>query len=329
MKPRKDISMKDIAAKSGCSTATVSRVLNRQGGYSEQTRQRIMSIAEELNYSTGHSDAPRIGILVPDLTNEWFAETVRCLEQKLYEKGIHCFISSTNEDPSRERFCFEGLTFLKVSAVISFLGSPELVSLAGSAAFPVLFIDRIPQTPGKFLCLESDNYIGGYMATELLIQKGCQKILFLGRNHQASVIQSRRRGYQDALKDYGFPVNPELILDIEHPDRPYERSRDLICYALKKKIDFDGIFASSDLRASGALQALKQNGLDVPGQVKVIGFDDASVCRQCYPALSSVHQDPEIMAKHAVDLLFRQFQQESRLSEHVVLPVSVVERGTT
>lgn len=329
MKPHKDISMKDIAAKSGCSTATVSRVLNRQGGYSEQTRQRILSIAEELNYSTGHSDTLRIGILVPDLTNEWFAETVRCLEQELYEKGAHCFISSTNEDPSREQFCFEGLTSLKASAVISFLGSPKLVSLAGSAAFPVLFIDRIPQTQGQFLCLESDNYIGGYMATELLIQKGCKRILFLGRTQQASVIESRRKGYQDALKEYGLPVSPELIPDIESPDRPYERSRDLVCYALKKKIDFDGIFASSDLRASGALQALKQNGLDVPGQVKVIGFDDTSVCRQCYPALSSVHQDPEIMAKRTAQLLFQQLQQSSRLSEHVVLPVSVVERGTT
>lgn len=329
MKPRKDISIKDIAKKSGFSTATVSRVLNQQGGYSEQTQKQILDLVKELNYSVKSPDLPKIGILVPNLTNEWFAETVRCLEQELYAKNFHCYISSTNEDPSREHFCFEGLTALKVSAIISFLGSEKLVSLAGSATFPVLFIDRIPQAPGKFLCLESDNYIGGYMATELLIQKGCKRILFIGRNQQASVIQSRRKGYQDALKEYKLPVNPELILNIENPDHPYERSRDLVCYAIKKKIEFDGIFASSDLRASGALQALKQNGFSVPEQVKIIGFDDTSVCHQCYPALSSVRQDPLTMARHTVELLFRQLAQGARLADHIILPVSIVERGTT
>lgn len=329
MKSRKDISIKDIAAKSGFSTATVSRVLNRQGGYSEQTRKQVMDIVKELNYSTKNPELPKIGILVPDLTNEWFAEIVRCLEQELYIRKFHCYISSTNEDPSRELFCFEGLTALKVSAIISFLGSEDLVSFAGSASFPVLFIDRIPQQPGSFLCLESDNYIGGYMATELLIQKGCKRILFIGRNQHASVVHSRREGYQDALKKYQLPVNPELILDVESPDHPYERSRDLVCYTIKKNISFDGIFASSDLRASGALQALKQNGFSVPEQVKVIGFDDTSVCHQCYPALSSVRQDPASMARRTIELLFQQFAQDTCLADHIILPVSIVERGTT
>ncbi|EOS22783.1 hypothetical protein C806_03396 [Lachnospiraceae bacterium 3-1] len=329
MKPRKDTSIKDIAAKSGFSTATISRVLNHQGGYSKETENRVMNIVKELNYSIKNQNLQKIGILVPDLTNEWFAETVRCLEEELYAKNFHCYISSTNEIPSREHFCFEGLTALKVSAIISFLGSEELVSLAESASFPVLFIDRIPQTPGKFLCLESDNYIGGYMATELLIQKGCKKILFIGRNHHASVIHSRQKGYQDALKEYQLPINPELMLQLESPDHPYERSRDLVCYAIKKKIEFDGIFASSDLRASGALQALKQNGFSVPEQIKIIGFDDTSVCRQCYPALSSVRQDPLAMARHTIELLFWQLTQNPHLAKHMVLPVSIVERGTT
>lgn len=94
-------------------------------------------------------------------------------------------------------------------------------------------------------------------------------------------------------------------------------------------MDFDGIFASNDLRASGALQALKQSGITVPEQVKVIGFDDTPVCHQCYPALSSVRQDPIIMVKKTVELLFKQLKQNTHLSEHIVLPVSIVERGTT
>lgn len=329
MKPRKDISIKDIAAKSGFSTATVSRVLNHQGGYSEQTQKRIMDIVKETNYSTGNDVLPKIGILVPDLSNEWFAEVVRGLEEELYSRKYHCYISSTSEDPSHEFFCFEGLASLKVSAVISFLGSDRLASLSKSAPFPVLFIDRIPKEPREFLCLESDNYLGGYMATELLIKKGCKKIMFIGLNQYSFSSSLRQKGYQDALKEYNVPVDDGLILDIGSLDHQYERTRDLICYAIKKKTEFDGIFASNDLRASGALQALKQNGFSVPDQIKVIGFDDTPVCCQCYPALSSVRQDSVIMVKKTIELLLKQLGKDTRMADHIILPVSIVERGTT
>lgn len=235
MRPRKDISIKDIAARSGFSTATVSRVLNHQGGYSEQTQERIMNIIKEANYSVGNAIIPKIGILVPDLSNEWFAEVVRGIEQELYAREYHCYISSTNEDISREFFCFEGLSALKVSAAISFLGSDELASLSKSASFPVLFIDRIPQISGDFLCLESDNYLGGYMATELLIKKGCKKILFIGLNRNNSVNFLRQKGYYDALKEYNLSIDDGLVLDIGSSDHQYERARDLIYYAIKKR----------------------------------------------------------------------------------------------
>ncbi|HIS06849.1 MAG TPA: LacI family DNA-binding transcriptional regulator [Candidatus Choladocola avistercoris] len=329
MKPRKEISIRDIAAKSGYSTATVSRVLNRQGGYSEAARQKIMDIVEESNYSTGSGTLPTVGILVPDLTNEWFAEVTRRLEQELFARNYHCCICSTEEDPLREKFCFDGFSALKTAAVISFLGSEELAALSRAASFPVIFIDQVPEEEKGFLRLEFDNYLGGYMATELLIRKGCQRILYIGWHQPASVSRFRQQGYSDALKEYGLSKDPELILDIGGSDQQFERTKNLVYYTIRRKIAFDGIFASNDLRASGALEALKQSGIDVPSQVKIIGYDDTTTCCQCYPTLSTVRQDPDILVKNTVELLFNQLEHLNRLTEHRVLPVSIVERMTT
>ena len=329
MKPKKEMSIRDIAVRSGYSTATVSRVLNHRGGYSEETEQKIMEIVKESDYSTGIQTLQTVGILVPDLTNEWFADVARRLEQELLIRGYHCSICSTGEDPSRENFCFEGFAALRAAAVISFLGSKELVSLARKAPFPVVFIDQVPDEKKGFLCLEFDNYLGGYMATELLIRKGCRRILYIGWHQPMSVSRFRQQGYSDALKEYGLEQNPEWILDIGNSVNQYERTRNLVYYTVRKRIPFDGIFASNDLRASGALEALKQSGIDVPSQVKIIGFDDTTTCCQCYPALSTVRQDADALVRNTVELLFRQLKQRARLSKHLVLPVSLVERGTT
>lgn len=329
MKPKKEISIRDIAARSGYSTATVSRVLNQQGGYSEKTRQKIMEIVQDTNYSTGSAALPTVGILVPDLTNEWFADVTKRLEQELFERGYHCSICSTGEDPAKEAFCFEGFTAARTAAVISFIGSEELAGLARSAPFPVVFIDQIPEEEKGFLRVEFDNYLGGYMATELLIRKGCRRILYIGWTQPESVSRFRQQGYADALKEYGIEPDPQLILDIGSTAQQYERTKNLVYYTLRRKIPFDGIFASNDLRASGALEALKQSGVNVPSQVKIIGYDDTTTCCQCYPSLSSVRQDPDILVKNTVEVLFLQLGQKTRLTEHRVLPVSIVERMTT
>ena len=206
------------------------------------------------------------------------------------------------------------------SAQRSWQGSP--------GPLPVVFIDQIPEEKG-FLCVEFDNYLGGYMATELLIRKGCRRILYIGWTQPESVSRFRQQGNADALKEYGIEPDPQLILDIGSTAQQYERTKNLVYYTLRRKIPFDGIFASNDLRASGALEALKQSGVNVPSQVKIIGYDDTTTCCQCYPSLSSVRQDPDILVKNTVEVLFLQLGQKTRLTEHRVLPVSIVERMTT
>ncbi|MVB11509.1 HTH-type transcriptional regulator GalR [Caprobacter fermentans] len=330
MKKKKPLSIRDIAKKAGYSTATVSRVINNQGGYSEATKKAVHEAIQKTGYSTGSNTSKRIGILVPDLSNEWFAQLCVALEKYLFEYGYSAFICNANEDSKRENFYFMEFNNCKVAAMICFVGSKALGTLAAGANFPVVFIDRVPIDTEQFICLESDNYLGGYMATELLIHKGCKRIMLLGWERPLSVNLERQQGYLDALKDHNIAVDKELMVELSDESDHYEGARHLVSYLANKSLNFDGVFATNDLRAYGALQALQQNGIDVPGKVKIIGYDDSAVSQRCYPALTTVHQDCNQMAKKAVEILMNRIEDAaSGGSEHIVLPVSVIERGTT
>ena len=330
MKKKKDFSIRDIAQEAGCSTATVSRILNRQGGYSKELQEKVLAIVEQRQYTTGVPVSRTIGILVPDLRNEFIAEEVVALEDFLYQKGYRAMICSTNEDSSREQFCLQCMVEAKVAAVISVIVNKALIEFARKAAFPVVFVDRTPGDKSGFVAVESDNYLGGYMATELLIKKGCKRILFLGWKNSMKVNLERQQGYLDALRDYGLPILPELQAELSDTRGYYESAKDTVYYLLKRKLQFDGIFATNDMRANGALTALQMEGIQVPEQVKLVGFDDTSICKHCHPSLSSIRQDFQTLASRTVECLLEQLENPSvPLERYIVVPVSVVERGTT
>ena len=142
--------------------------------------------------------------------------------------------------------------------------------------------------------------------------------------------RERQRGYLDAHKTHGIKADPELLTELSDVRGDYDSARDMVYYLMKRKLKFDGIFATNDLRAQGALTALQMEQVKVPEQVRIIGFDDSPVCQRCHPTLTSVRQDAHIMAAKTVECLIEQLQAPgSRLEKHVVIPVSVVERGTT
>lgn len=330
MKKRKDISIRDIAKEAGCSTATVSRVINHQGGYSRELEETVLEIINRHRYKTGNVSKPVIGILVPDLRNEFMTEEVVALEELLRQRGIYTSVSSTNEDSEQENFCMQGLSAGKAAAVISFQANDNVTALARKMPMPVLFMDRVPEDKSGVIAVESDNYLGAYMATELLIKKGCKRILFLGWRNDIRINEARQRGYMDALRDYGMDIIPELQTELSDNRGYYDSAKDMVYYLLKRKVDFDGIFATNDVRAQGALAALQMEGIAVPEQVKLVGFDDSPVCKRCRPALTSVRQDYFGLAEKTVECLLEQLQNPHiPMEKHIVVPTSIVERGTT
>ncbi len=330
MRHKKDLSIRDIAAQAGVSTATVSRVLNKKGGYSAATEQMIMEIIQERNYQLPEKNAEKvIGILIQDITNEWFANVAADLEEQLFVQGYSACIYNTNEDVQKTSWYFDECMRRRFSGIIIVSPTMEIARKARNATTPIIFLDRTPEQKDEIISIEYDHYLGGYMATEHLIRRGCKSIMFLGMEQNNPANSARMRGYLDALKDYQLPILEELMIQLNDNYNLYDTAYQLIYYLLKKKLAFDGIFATNDLRAFGALQALQQNGVKVPEEIKVIGFDDISLARQCYPALTTIRQNTGELARTTVQMMMQLLEDPKSIQEkHLVLPVSLVERGT-
>lgn len=330
MRNRKEISIRDIAAQAGVSTATVSRVLNKKGGYSDETEKLVMDIVKSSSYEVAAKNKERaVGILIQDIKNEWFANVAADLEEQLYQQRYSACIYTTNEDAQKTLRYFEECMRRRFAGIIIVSPTKEIAQRARGAKVPVIFIDRTPVQKEDIVSIEYDHYLGGYMAAEHLIRKGCRNIMFLGVEEDNPASRSRLRGYMDALGEYHLPLSEDLIVHLDDNYRLYDTAYQITYYLLKKKLNFDGIFATNDLRAFGALQALQQNGVKVPEEIKVVGFDDISLARQCYPALTTIRQNTQELAKNTVQMLLKLILEPEMVeNRHMVLPVSLIERGT-
>ena len=187
-----------------------------------------------------------------------------------------------------------------VDGIICISGIEEIPTNILTRDIPIVCIDRKPKDHSNAYYVESNHYSGGYLATEELIKQGCQKI-----------------------KDL------QILLDVNQAN--YEGSRVAINQLIKNKIKFDGIFATNDWRAYGSLIALLENNIEVPKQVKVIGFDDIFISQSSHLSISTIKQDIPTLAKTASQLLFDLMNDVAINDEQkrYIIPVEVIRRDST
>ena len=175
----------------------------------------------------------------------------------------------------------------------------------------------------KYPTVGSDNLQGGYLATRHLIQRGCRHIAFFGDvNHPEAGL--RYQGYLKALQEAGLTPDPRLHQSFLFSD---SRIRAVIDQWLDQHLEFDAIFASSDVCAVSILGALSERGIAVPTQVKLVGYDDIALAEHMHPSLSSVRQPYALAGRALVDLLFEAIAGQPR--RNVVLPTELIERESS
>jgi LacI family transcriptional regulator len=335
MNRKKNISMKEIAQLSNVSVATVSRVINDNGRFSEETRERVLNIIKKYGYTTNMaakslrmSKSKTVGLIVPSIDNEWFSHLALEIENYFFEKNYSVFICNTSQEEEKEIAYFKSLDSKLVDGIICISGIEQIPDVI-TRDIPVVCIDRKPKDHTHAYYVESNHYSGGYKATEELIKQGCKRIVIVSRNKTLSVNKQRLDGYRQALKDYGIEQDPELEILLNYAN--YEGARKAINDLIKKGIPFDGVFGTNDWRAYGAMTALIENGIQVPQDVKVIGFDDISVASACYPSLSTIRQNIPALAKTASSLLFDLMSnKEIQINQRrYILPIQVIRRDST
>lgn len=332
MDGNKKVSIIDVAKKAGVSIATVSRVINRNGGYSKATEERVRKTIEECGFTpnvnaiglrTNRSNS--IGVIVPDITNEFFAKIIRELDTFLLRRKYSLLVCNSNEDYMLENMHIKGLAEKHVDGIIYISGQNEIRKMNEIKNLPVVYIDRAPKN-AEVLIL-SDNEMGGYLAGGELIRKGCTRILFLRDIRYASTVRSRKDGYIRALQESGIPYREELEMSC-FPE--YGEARSVMERLLKENgCFFDGIFTTNDMMALACVNVLTENGIKVPDEVKIVGFDNISLTQFTSPQITTVAQDTKELALHAGETILKMIDHEEIKEKRTIIPVKLVVRGTT
>lgn len=332
----KKYSLKDIANLSGVSIATVSRVINNNGRFSEETRQKVLNVIEETGYKMNYNAKSlrmnrsfTIGILVPDISNYFFSDVVQKIEEILFDKGYSTIICNTARNQDKE------MAYLKI---LEGKGVDGLIVISGAEAFdfdysssnkhiPYICIDREPKNREETVFISSNHYQGAFEATEELINAGCKQPLIAMHNRKSTSTKERLNGFKDALKKNNFSFSSKNNLINVNPYDP--DFSDLIDDFLSDNPKVDGIFCINDSIALEMMVVLHQKNINIPLDIKVIGFDDSPATKYVSPPLSSIKQDTNKIATLAVDNLLNLIQHPNETDKLLIIPVSLIPRKST
>jgi LacI family transcriptional regulator len=328
------VTMRDVAQKAGVSIKTVSRVVNDQGEISDETRQRVMTAITELGYRPSRiaramvtQRTHTVGMVIPDITNPFFPEVARGVQDLAQAKDYNVFICNTDEYGHEELQTLYSLADQAVDGIIVFTSivSDEKLRAFADSFRPIIAINRYFEHPNVGLVIV-DNYRGARLAMAHLLEKGHTAIATLTGNSASPTKIRRVRGYSDALTEAGLPVNQNWII----PDTPnmtngYQATRQL----LTQYPQITAIFAYNDLLALGALRACFELGRRVPADCAVIGFDDIQFASMVTPSLTTVHYDKYALGQMAINRLFEMIETPQATFSSIDVEVKLMIREST
>jgi len=331
-----NITIKDIARLSDVSVATVSRVINNNGRFSEKTRQKVLKVIEETGYQMNYSAKSlrmkrsfTIGILVPDISNYFFADVVQQLEEQLFDLGYSTIICNTGRNAEKEQKYLTILESKSVDGIIVISGANEDgIEFNFEKEIPYVCIDRKPKVQEDTVFISSNHYQGGFIATEELIDSGCSNLLLILHQEISSSSKERVKGFVDALKKNNLPYSDENNMFFVGTNKGEYRGR--FKKFLDSHPDIDGIFTVNDNLGLQIMKFLLDMNISVPDTLKLIGFDDIPSAVYSTPTLSSIKQNTEEISKAAIQSLLKLIDDdESDKGKQIVIPVKLVERQST
>ncbi|WP_104086451.1 LacI family DNA-binding transcriptional regulator [Arthrobacter sp. GMC3] len=326
----------DVAAVAGVSVATVSRALAGNYPVAAATRERVQHAVASLNYvpnanarALAGATTRTVGIIINDVADPFFAYIARGVERQASADGRLCLIMATNGDKERELALVDLLRERRTDAVILVGGASDDPAYRKQMAARARALDADgsvlvlcgrpslgPGVPTKMVAY--DNEGGAFAMTDYLISQGHRRILYIGGPSNFSTTASRLAGFNRALAARGIAEDPALVQQGAF-GRPfgYTRMKEI----LATDLDFSAVFAANDVVAAGVLQALEEQGLRVPDDVSLVGYDDVPMANELRPRLTTVHVPLEDMGREAVRLGLADFSHDAGASSDDTLTV--------
>lgn len=318
-----------VSELAGVSLATVSRVMNNNARVSENTRNKVLAAMEQLGYrpnsiaqSLASNRSNSVGILVSELHGPFYGEMLSGIENECRAAGKHVIIAAGHSEEASEKDGIEFLISRSCDALILHVEAVSdnyLIKLA-SGNMPVVLINRfIPQLADN--CISLDNELGGYLATKELLQQGHTQLAYMAGPMWKSDAKDRYNGHLRAMAEYGLSFNPALLAEGDFQDSSGSACMQQL---LAKGIPFTALVCANDEMAAGAMEVARAQGLNVPQDLSIVGFDNLILARYIYPKLTTIDYPIGEMGRMAARWVLKNiYQQQALQLKNVFQPVLV------
>jgi len=283
----------EVSELAGVSLATVSRVMNNSGKVTPKTRQKVLSAIAELGYrpnalaqSLASKTSNSVGILIPELYGPFFGIMLSSIEKELRRAGKRVVITAGHSDETKERDSIEFLLGSSCDALILHVYSvpDDFIIGLNKGPVPIVLLNRyIPEIADH--CISLDNEHGGYVAAKCLLERGHTKIAYVSGPHWKVDSFKRVTGHRRALAEFGLALDERLMFEGDFEE---ESGRLAMKHFLQLGIPFTGVVCANDEMAAGAMDTARSQGLSIPEDISVVGFDNVEFTNFLNPKLTSI-----------------------------------------
>lgn len=328
----------DVARLAGVSAGTVSHVINRTAPISEETTKRVAEAMKALNYHRNEnaralrtSDSKIVGIVIQDITSEYYAQSIASILDCAQKEGYAVFTANGQFNMNVLKNSVAALIERRVNGIIFVGGANDeaIYQLANAANVPIVFGDRfVPDFP----CVEFNNYETVNHLVHALYRQGYRRFSYFGEGLSTQQnLDMRLNGFCDGVKSLGIPESDvDILLEIKREDIKMKTSFELFPRHLHRQSEDEKwvIVASNDMIAQGVISVALRAGWRVPEDVAVFGFDNISIASYATPSISTVVQDPYELGKCCFDLLKERMSNTDGAWANVMLEQEIAVRDS-
>jgi len=330
------VTIKDIARTLCISVSTVSRALRDTHDVSRETREKVLSLADQLKYKPNlnarglvNHQSHNIVVILPFITNYYFSTVITGIQEVAWSKGYNIILCVTNDCPERELSILNNLSYSSLDGVLACVSShsdsSEYFRAIIDKDIPVVFFDRIHTSINTSKVMQ-DDYNGAIEAVEHLVENGFRRIAHISGPAGLTLTAQRALGYRDALKKQGLPVREEWMIHSGFSQQDGEADVEKL-FRLSEKPD--AIFAVNDRKAVGAMLALKKLHLKIGEEIGVIGFTNDPMSGLITPGLSTVAEPAVEIGTKSCELLIQHMTKKNFSPKQIVLPGRLIVREST
>lgn len=319
------VSLKDLAQELGVSIATVSRALRSSPEISKDLQIKVQMLAKERNYRPNpfaqslRREAPRIiGVVVPNLVTHYYSAVLDGIEDCASKSGYSVISTNSHEHIVDEKRNVENLISLHVEGIIACLAQDTTeyshFEQLKKMNIPLVFFARTC-LPEKYSSVTANGDEAAKEATNHLIETGSKRIAFIGGPNHLDMVQRRKHGYIEALREHNIPIERDLV---ECHKIDSEVAKESVRTLLRLPSPPDAILAFNDILTFAAMEVIKEAGLSIPGDVALIGFTDEKHAEYVTPKMSAIMDQAHLTGERACELLLRNIKGDKKIYKEIV-----------